>query len=384
MAFTKALYYPTIGIPNEGWLKNAMLYWTEIYTIFPRVYRSERSQFYQTRTEQEFSDAGLLLPLEVYPKMPEIEELKDDVLKFLDTPEGEDVLSVRKSIKSVPSPEDRPQRHILIEDIVEIHRDKFPEKILHQLRHNSSDDWVSVNRGFADFYMTLLAAHLAASKEAGLLTYALAFDRLANAVRVNAPVYSTNNQKMSSIAEKLRHENRHRLAQPPTLAQGMLANLVIEGIKIDPDTPVKKILDFRRTHEDDIGHFRVKIAELTAGITEDLPPEQLRQKVDDIYINEVRPAINGLKRGLKDSLISWGTGNVLYIAGLSTISPVLLTALFHIPAPYNLIVGAGITVSLSAIQFNRNRAGQLRQNPYSFVLEAQRTLHRKSTQQQQP
>ncbi len=29
MAFTKALYYPRIEVPNEGWLKAAALYWDE-------------------------------------------------------------------------------------------------------------------------------------------------------------------------------------------------------------------------------------------------------------------------------------------------------------------------------------------------------------------
>lgn len=30
MAFTKALYYPRIQVPNEAWLKTAMLYWDEV------------------------------------------------------------------------------------------------------------------------------------------------------------------------------------------------------------------------------------------------------------------------------------------------------------------------------------------------------------------
>jgi hypothetical protein len=35
MAFTKALYYPRIEVPNEGWLKTAILYWDEVKTIVP-------------------------------------------------------------------------------------------------------------------------------------------------------------------------------------------------------------------------------------------------------------------------------------------------------------------------------------------------------------
>jgi hypothetical protein len=40
LAFTKALYYPWIDIKDEGWLKNAMLYWDKIHTIVPRSFES--------------------------------------------------------------------------------------------------------------------------------------------------------------------------------------------------------------------------------------------------------------------------------------------------------------------------------------------------------
>ena len=33
MAFTRALYYPTIDITNDEWLKTAVLFWDEINTI---------------------------------------------------------------------------------------------------------------------------------------------------------------------------------------------------------------------------------------------------------------------------------------------------------------------------------------------------------------
>ena len=35
MAFTKALYYPRIQVPDEGWLKTAMLHWEGVQTIVP-------------------------------------------------------------------------------------------------------------------------------------------------------------------------------------------------------------------------------------------------------------------------------------------------------------------------------------------------------------
>lgn len=82
---------------------------------------------------------------------------------------------------------------------------------------------------------------------------------------------------------------------PPVLAQGMLAHLAIERISIDPDTPIDRLLEFREQHHDELARFRIKVEELMADVTSDLPLEALRQKVLDTYNNEVTPAISDLK-----------------------------------------------------------------------------------------
>ena len=253
MAFTKALYYPTIDIKDEGWLKNAMLYWDKIHTIVPSGYRNP----YQTRTSQEFADTGLLLPLKVQPRMPEIVELANDVSKYFDTPEGKEVLMSEQKLGHFP--------HHLKEMI---HKNKLPEFI--QNLFGDGSNWVPVDERFEDFYMTMLATRLSDSIGAGLLTFKPTFDRLATVVRIDAPL-STPAKHRAINGESNAVGYRNRTNMPHNLAQGMLANLIIEQIAIDPDTPVKRILQFRTDHPDELGRFRVKVAELTAPISENLP-----------------------------------------------------------------------------------------------------------------
>jgi hypothetical protein len=57
MAFTKALYYPRIQVPNEGWLKTAMLYWEGVQTIVPASMPEPYSG-----TSRVLFDAGVLSP----------------------------------------------------------------------------------------------------------------------------------------------------------------------------------------------------------------------------------------------------------------------------------------------------------------------------------
>ena len=88
MAFTNALYYPLIDVPSEGWIKNALLYWDKVQTIVP----GSIQQPYSTKTAREFQDEGLLLPLYVSPDMRVIERLEGEVFRYLESPEGVEVL----------------------------------------------------------------------------------------------------------------------------------------------------------------------------------------------------------------------------------------------------------------------------------------------------
>ncbi|KGF73878.1 hypothetical protein DO97_05815 [Neosynechococcus sphagnicola sy1] len=101
MAFTTALYYPWIDVRDESWLKNALLYWENIRTIVPESIDAP----YTTRTAKEAYEAELLQPLYVESRMQVIDELTDDVLKYLESPEGAEVLmarDIRGCFKSLP------------------------------------------------------------------------------------------------------------------------------------------------------------------------------------------------------------------------------------------------------------------------------------------
>lgn len=361
MAFTKALYYPSIDIQNEGWLKNALLYWDKMQTIVPRSIQ----QPYSTRTAREFKDEGLLLPFYVSPDMREIVELRDDVLRYLESPEGTEILLRREF----------PQGSFFYTDI---HADKLlaevRQRVERGLRYQTtdkqqphpSDEWVKVDIGFANFYMTLLATYISKTIGAGLLTNISAISKLATAVRLNA---------YQPFPIRLRYGAVLHRDMPLSLAQGILSDLVFERIQIAPDTPVRKILKFRNDHADELGRFRTKVAELTQVVSRNQPIELLRQQIEDIYINEVKPAIHSLKASLNGSRIKWATENFLKVAFFSSGPTFVLNALLDSSGPYALLAGAGISVTASAILYNREKAETLRQNPFSFVLAAEKAFH---------
>lgn len=364
MAFTKALFYPWIDIRDEGWLKNAMLYWETVQTIVP----ASIQQPYSTRTAREFQDEGLLAPLRVESSMREIEDLTIEVLKYLQSPEGGEVLMSKEiSDYHYIHPDKLPDE---IRRLVNIHPEKLAFEIRHKIERENHGDWISVDSRFADFYMTLLATRLSERTGAGLLTQTPSTNKLAAAVRLDANLSLPKSRRNRYEYD----DHEHRRQMPLSLAQGTLADLIFERIQIDPETPVEKILGFRRDHADELGRFRTKIAELIKCISNDIPLDALRQQVEDIYVNEVKPATSDLSRGLTDSRIKWVTENFLKVAFFSTSSTSVPLALLGLSVPYALLVGAGISLTASAVLYNRDKGDKLRQNPYSYLLAAKKEL----------
>lgn len=64
MLFSKALFYPTIDIHDEEWLKTAFLFGDEIRTIVPQ---SLAGRAYQNNTSQYLEDVEFLKPYFVNP-----------------------------------------------------------------------------------------------------------------------------------------------------------------------------------------------------------------------------------------------------------------------------------------------------------------------------
>jgi len=88
MAFTRALYYPHIDIPDEGWLKTAALYWENIQTIVPASIRRP----YSSRTARELEEAQVLSAFNVDPDMEIMERLAEKAGAYLESPEFERIM----------------------------------------------------------------------------------------------------------------------------------------------------------------------------------------------------------------------------------------------------------------------------------------------------
>lgn len=302
--------------------------------------------------------------MRVNPEVDTIEDLTTDTLNYLNTNEGFQLLTQERGRYSVLHRDKLPRD---VSRLFDIHPEKLPYEIQHMLRQNMTrDGWFRVGSDFAAFYMTLLANKLCEENSVALLTDNSLTSNLTDKVRLD-----------NQIAIKGRdHDYHHRRHQEKYihLAQGMLTNLIIEGVKIKPSSSLVDIVKFKEKHRDELGLFRTNIAKLTQNVSKEKKIEVIRQEIEDIYKDEFLPSYNNFKKALSGSGIKWVSDNFMKVSVISTSATALPMALLGLALPQALIAGAGVSLITSLISYNEDKKEKLRTNPYSYLLAVDRQV----------
>ncbi len=212
MVSSCALYYTTIDIYDETWLKSAYLFWKGIRTIVPR---SLASQAYRNRSTQFLEGEGYLQPILVNPSEYIVRNLVSKVKKYAQSEEGIVCLNsvIPNNSHRNPYSDDRAAFYL--------HSEKLPYEIQEILKDKIGDEcWIRVSENFANFYMTLLANDIASRKSLTLLT---------------------DSSTLAGLTTKCIEDSIKRqftVASMPASAtcQSLLIKMVIDGIRIDPKT----------------------------------------------------------------------------------------------------------------------------------------------------
>ena len=223
------------------------------------------------------------------------------------------------------------------------------------------DGWLHVNGGFANFYMTLLTNRLCEQHSIAPLTDNTYTSNFSNLARLDNQVAIYNHWDYP-------WRDRHIHNRGHQLAQGILMDLSFNGITISDEVSIDDILNFKRQHQDELGMFRANIENLTKNIPVDATIEQIRQQVNDIYVNQFLPGYNDLKKSLSGAGIKWVANNFMKISFFATGGTTLPTALLGLSIPSALLAGAVASVISSVVLYNAEKQDTLRHNPYSYLL----------------
>ncbi len=407
--FTKALYYPWIDIHNEDWLKTAALYWAKLHTIVPESIDAP----YTSDSAKIMQDAKILEPIRVHSRMRELEDIVPEVLGYLKTDEGLRVLMYDHQGRSLIHPE---KLSYALRDRLDIGR-LHPDKMNYELRENitrdlpyakiSKDGWLEMPTAFANFYMTLLANKLCATKGFAVVSDYSLYDQFTLRIKngrtpanhfLSCPscgMHFSENEDMYIALEgrcpqcgerimrrsgpwnrlKRRYFDRHA-PQTEALADGILAQIVLGSVCIRSDVRIDRIIEFREKHKDSFDGFRGAIQELVTTLYESNnieTLEALRERLKSIHTNKIKPHIEMIERKLNESLISTVAGDFSISGMASMLGLGSGVATFPIIGHYALLAGAGISVVAGSYMYSK-RKRELRDDPFSYVLSVKSEL----------
>lgn len=345
MAFTRALYYPTIDIPEEGWLKSAVLFWDEIQTIVPSSVKDP----YKNRLTRTLHDRGFLTPFDVNPDNRLVEGLSETVMKYINEASSF-LVDVRASKTRIHSDK--------LPQLFRIHPEKLPYEIRHQLSRIIDDDgWLHTSAEFGSFYMSLLANKICEDKSLALLTDNPIASNLTDQVRLDARV---------QMGERDYYQRNQKTTV--NLAQGLLTNLVVKGVKLAPTTSIEDVLRFKNNHRDELGQFRTNLLKLVTNVNKEASLNAIQEQVRDIYLDEFIPSLNNLEKALNGSKIKWLSDTILKIGLVSTSTTAILPAVVGLTVPQALLAGVGISMITTKIIYNQDKAEKIRTSPYSYLM----------------
>ncbi len=256
------------------------------------------------------------------------------------------------------------------DNFFEIHPEKVADSLHDLMRPFLNDGWYRVDENFKNFYMTLLATHVSRTCRAGLLTDRTVNSQLSNAVKLDAQFsHSIVREHLTNDSERTGIKN---------LAEGALVSLALEGIRINPNTPVEQILKFREKYNSGLGRFRRRIADLSEIIssTESDSFEAYLQSIRDTYLNEISPEVSSLKEELNQSGINGRIGDLLTIVIPVSAAPLL--NYLGISPILSLLSTASLSVVAYAMKYNAEKAKILRENSFSYLLRSKKVFYYKS------
>lgn len=394
-----ALYYPHIDINDGQWLRSAVLFWDEIKTIAPRAI----ARPYQSPDTNILWREGFIEPLrcDLHPDLLDAlgnrivglmdsvffrrdldaDRIRRDPNRFALMHADKVGMSIRDQFRNADmhpkkfSPELRslavraglahlrpdtidPELRGALQDtqLVEMHPRKMSRHLEDMARRgnrrfNNDGEWILVDSRFAEVYMSALAALLSKEMELAALTN----EEPSMGVNLHALL---DDVKPSSQSDKI----------------GALVSFVMEALRVDPETRVDKLLDFRRTREAQLAELSGHFEELSSKIVACETGKELEESARQVYQTRIRPKLEALKSELRDNSIQTAWEGVQRAVTVSVPAGGALAYFTGLTGTTLLAAGAAIAVTDVAVRTHLARNKARRASPYTYLLDVERTF----------
>jgi hypothetical protein len=330
---SELLYYPTIEICDESWLKSALLFWDRVHRIVPQGYRPTDSPEIRRAV-----DAGLLVDIH-----PEPDDRSGAITGFE---------SFLAQLDNVPVAYDDEE----LESTTRVHRDKIDSRLYPVLdaaaRTIVDDEWIELSPIVARGYMNTLAQIIADRRNLVLGTdnpYAF----------VVGSHMSTGGNFSDFVFESCEHDG--------AMFMGLCwRDMVPANIRA---ARMKDVVDFSQRHTDERLEFRRE----SEKFCEELSKCQSAEHIQGLLAERKRAVLNA-QRNLRDAM----TFGVRDLAGSAMIVglPLFVGALSYLYSLHSsttnqdILVSMGLAAVGAIADASRLRSGTPA-NRFGYLIEAE-------------
>lgn len=365
LAFMKTrtiLYYPTIDVPTNSWLRHSLLYWDEISSIIPQSwsenYRDNLSPDINYLIDEE--QFRPIKPDELIEKGSNRELLQAFQQEFIDTISSN---SFQAFIKQRPFYTSR--LHIdkvsRTKMVSRVHRNKTSDDIFYFLedlglatRNEDYGECFQFENHTALIYMSLLAKYLAE------------VDEKQTTIGTDYGIY-----------EKFNFKKVNETRGFPVVSFSLNNVLPIPT----PNVPLEKIIDFKRKRKDELLNFRKILMEFQGKISKVKSNQELKE-VSVSFKENVQVGIKTLEKTIKDYRLETRYKSLKSLINLK--SPTFLVSaaaianekynFLHIPIAIKLAGLATIgfiDLRGTYIEVRNKQLAKTRDSAFSYLLKAQ-------------
>jgi len=357
------LYYPTINIPSNSWLRHALLYWDEVSSIIPQSW-GDRYLYALSPDLHYLIDEGqfrAIKPDELILKGDNWEAFHEFQTEFkttIQSPQFQNLIK-RKSFSLSGIHIDKVRDSNLV---ARVHSNKTSDNLVDFLeefglakRDKHNYEWLMFERHTALIYMSLLAKYLAD------------VDKKQTTIGTDYGVYEKFNFKRVREKEGFPVVSMNLSNVLPTPVAGV---------------PLEKIIDFKRKRRDELLYFRKNLMEFQSKISTAKSNTELKEIAASFQEN-IEVGVKGISATLKDSRIETvfkSFKSLINLKSPTTIisATVLANEKYHMfDAPLHLKIAGLATVGLlelagNYIELRNKQLAKTRESAFSYLLQAQR------------
>ena len=352
------LYYPTIDIPSNDWLKHAVLYWDEVSSIVPddKKLRNRLSGALDyLRHEGHFRPIHPETLVHQDNNWEVLQEFSNEVKNVVGSKEFESFL-FRKNRISRPSQSKLKNAELIF---TEIHSNKTTYSLVEFLRERglirrTNQEWIEMEQTTALLYMSILAKYLAD------------MDADQTTISTNLSSYEQFNFKRVSSKQgtPVISFNLNRVLPTPA-----------------SNVPIEKIVEFKRNREDNLLHFKRMLSEFNVKASKAKSQGELNE-LTITFSETLKAGVMDLSAVLKDAKIEHrfktikSMINIKSPAGWLTAGALLGKALHVVNIPVSIpaiafAVTGFIDVRTNFVENKNKERLKLRESPFSYIYQAQ-------------